>query len=288
MAWTKIETQFLLKHYADQGLQWCCNELSKSAGSVRNKAWRLGLRQNHDSKFFKDWQSRAAKSKVGKKRPQQALVIKRLYVEGKLNFTASRRKESSKRQKEWIAKNGHPKGALGMKHSQETKNKLSAKSIARWQFKTEDQKSEQVMKMLKTKIRNGTYVMPRNNSSWKAGWRTIGGIKKYYRSRWEANYARYLEWLKQKGEIADWKHEPTTFWFENIKRGVRSYLPDFLVTENNGKQVYHEVKGWMDPKSKTKLKRMAKYYPDIPILLIDKSAYTALKKVLAGLISDWE
>jgi len=142
--------------------------------------------------------------------------------------------------------------------------------------------------MLKTKIRNGTYVMPRNNSSWKAGWRTIGGIKKYYRSRWEANYARYLEWLKQKGEIADWKHEPTTFWFENIKRGVRSYLPDFLVTENNGKQVYHEVKGWMDPKSKTKLKRMAKYYPDIPILLIDKSAYTALKKVLAGLISDWE
>jgi len=244
MAWTKIETQFLLKHYADQGLQWCCNELSKSAGSVRNKAWRLGLRQNHDSKFFKDWQSRAAKSKVGKKRPQQALVIKRLYAEGKLNFTTSRRKESSKRQKD--------------------------------------------MKMLKTKIRNGTYVMPRNNSSWKAGWRTIGGIKKYYRSRWEANYARYLEWLKQKGEIADWKHEPTTFWFENIKRGVRSYLPDFLVTENNGKQVYHEVKGWMDPKSKTKLKRMAKYYPDIPILLIDKSAYTALKKVLAGLISDWE
>lgn len=288
MAWNNQETQFLLKHYANQGLQWCCNELSKSAGSVRNKAWRLGLKQNYDSEFFKDWQSRAAKSKVGKKRPQQALVIKRLYAEGKLNFTASRRKESSKRQKEWIAKNGHPKGALGMKHSQETKNKLSAKSISMWESKTEDQKSEQVFKMLKTKVKNGTYTMPRKNASWKGGWREIGGINKYYRSRWEANYARYLEWLKQKGEIADWKHEPTTFWFENIKRGVRSYLPDFLVTENNGKQVYHEVKGWMDPKSKTKLKRMKKYYPKVEVLLIDKRAYTALKSALAGLISGWE
>lgn len=287
MAWNKEETQFLLKHYADQGLQWCATSLNKSSGSVRNKAWRLGLKQDQESVFFKDWQDRAAKSKVGKKRPEQALVIKRLHAEGKLKITDKGKKDISIRMKAWIEANGHPRGALGLKHTNQTKDKISKASLAVWSIKTDSQKIEQVMKMLKTKVRNGTYAPPRN-ASWKGGWREIGGMKKYYRSRWEANYARYLDWLKQKGEIADWQHEPTTFWFENIKRGVRSYLPDFLVTENNGKQVYHEVKGWMDPKSKTKLKRMAKYYPEVKVLLIDKNAYTALKRALASLISGWE
>jgi hypothetical protein len=287
MAWNKQETQFLLDHYSNQGLNWCSTQLNKPSGSVRNKAWRLGLKQDKSSAFFKEWQSRAAKSKIGKKRPEQALVIKRLHDEGKLKMSDEGKKQISIKMKAWIETNGHQKGYLGLKHTDETKAIISQKSLVTWKFKTEQQKLNQVIKMLKTKIRNGTYA-PARNASWKGGWRDIGGINKYYRSRWEANYARYLEWLKQKGEIADWKHEPTTFWFENIKRGVRSYLPDFLVTENNGKQVYHEVKGWMDPKSKTKLKRMAKYYPDVQVLLIDKSAYTALKKALVGLISDWE
>ena len=92
-------------------------------------------------------------------------------------------------------------------------------------------------------------------ASCKSGWREIGGIRKYYRSRWEANYARYLEFLKVNGEIEKWEHEPETFWFEGIKRGVMSYLPDFRVTEKNGDIVFHEVKGWMDARSITKIKR---------------------------------
>ena len=85
---------------------------------------------------------------------------------------------------------------------------------------------------------------------WKSGWRTIGGQRGYYRSRWEANYARYLEWLRVRGDIKYWSHEKDTFWFEKIKRGVRSYLPDFRVTEINGDVVYHEVKGWMDRRTR--------------------------------------
>lgn len=121
-----------------------------------------------------------------------------------------------------------------------------------------------------------------------AGWRTIGGKKNYYRSRWEANYARYLQWLMERGDIQNWEHEPKTYWFENIKRGVRSYLPDFGVTENNGKYMLHEVKGWMDPRSKTKLKRMAKYYPELEIILIDKTGYTSMSKMCSRLIEGWE
>src|SRR5687768_3513242 len=113
-----------------------------------------------------------------------------------------------------------------------------------------------------TEEQNGYHLAKKNiRGESSASWRVIGGIRKYFRSRWEANYARYLEWLKTNGEIVSWTHEPKTFWFEKIKRGTRSYLPDFCVIEKNGKEVYYEVKGYMDSKSKTKIKRMAKYYP---------------------------
>lgn len=114
-------------------------------------------------------------------------------------------------------------------------------------------------------------------ASWKAAWHTIGGQRSYYRSKWESNYARYLEWLKQQGQIKHWEHEAETFWFEKIKRGTRSYLPDFRVTENSGLYVYHEVKGWMTARSKTAIDRMKRYYPDVRLIVVDGRSYTILK-----------
>lgn len=93
--------------------------------------------------------------------------------------------------------------------------------------------------------------------------------------------------MKDRGEIKEWEHEPETFWFEGIKRGVCSYLPDFRITDKNGVH-FIEVKGWMDPKSKTKLKRMAKYHPDVKIVLIDKPYYEDIKKKLSKVIPGWE
>lgn len=110
----------------------------------------------------------------------------------------------------------------------------------------------------------------------------------YFRSGWEANYARHLNWLVEQKVISRWEFEPDTFYFEGIKRGSRFYTPDFKVFENNGEYAYHEVKGWMDPKSKTKLKRMARYYPMEKIVLIDSPVYTAIAKQMKGLIPTWE
>lgn len=124
--------------------------------------------------------------------------------------------------------------------------------------------------------------------TWKGEWREIGGQRKYFRSRWEANYARYLQWLVENGKIKSWEHEPDTFWFEKIKRGVRSYLPDFKVTEINGSVSYHEVKGWMDDRSATKLKRMKKYYPNVSVILVDTEAYNSIKKTMSRIIPGWE
>jgi hypothetical protein len=75
--------------------------------------------------------------------------------------------------------------------------------------------------------------------------------------------------MKEHGIIKDWEYEPQTFWFYKIKRGVRSYKPDFKVIENNGFQYWAEVKGYMDSKSITKIKRFRKYYPKEPLVVID-------------------
>ncbi len=174
----------------------------------------------------------------------------------------------------------------GMKHSDETKEKISEYSKNYFKTTSKEKLSQRVFKMLKTKLKKyGTIAAPRFGTTWKSAWRTVGGKRAFFRSRWENNYACYLEVLKLGKEILEWEHEPETFWFEKIRRGVRSYLPDFRITNLDGSTEYHEVKGWMDPRSKTKIKRMAKYYPDIKLILIQAPWFKLMKK---NSIPGWE
>lgn len=121
---------------------------------------------------------------------------------------------------------------------------------------------------------------------YKGGMRDDLGI--YVRSSWEANYARYLNWLVSIDEIKEWQYEPDTFEFVDIKRGVRFYTPDFRIMNRDNSIEYHEVKGYMDARSKTKLKRMAKYHPGVKLIVIDGTAYKALAKDVKRLIPEWE
>ena len=116
-----------------------------------------------------------------------------------------------------------------------------------------------------------------------ASWRTIGDKKHYFRSTWEANYARFLEFLRENNAIHDWFYEPETFWFKNIKRGVVSYKPDFKVIRKNTTHYWVEVKGFMDSKSKTKIKRLKKYYPDEEIVVVDKKWFRKNMSKIRGL-----
>ena len=129
--------------------------------------------------------------------------------------------------------------------------------------------------------------LPRNRG-WKAAWRLIGDTAKYYRSAWEANYARYLEYLKKNNRIRDWFHEPKRFIFSEVKRGIKSYLPDFKVYRENGTHFWVEVKGFMDSKSKTKIKRFRKYFPDETLLIVDKTWFTKNSKAISIVCDGWE
>ena len=109
-----------------------------------------------------------------------------------------------------------------------------------------------------------------------------------FRSRWEANYARYLNWRMQQGEIKGWEYETETFWFLKIKRGVRSYTPDFKVFPLEGDPYFIELKGYMDDKSITKLKRMRIYHPNVRVELVPSADYKALAKTIKHIIPGWE
>jgi len=148
---------------------------------------------------------------------------------------------------------------------------------------------------LRIRVRSKTETKPRYHATehpkekkFKQGWRTVGDQKAFFRSAWEANFGRYLQWQKERNLIKNWEHEPKTFWFEGIKRGVVSYLPDFKVTTLENDHYWVEVKGYMDSKSATKIKRFNKYFPEEKLRIVDAKWYKMNSKKLSNIIPDWE
>lgn len=118
-------------------------------------------------------------------------------------------------------------------------------------------------------------------------WENDTGKRYYMRSKWEFNIACYLDYLVAHKKIKDWDYEADTYWFDGVKRGTNSYKPDFKVFNNDDTFEYWEVKGQMDAKSATKLKRMQKYHPSIKVVLIRAAEYQAIGKYSA-LLPGWQ
>lgn len=317
--WTESDDQQLIAMHGNVPILEIARTMARSGGSVRARITRLGLAKKRlwspeEEQYLRDVYLNAGaegfinltevakrmgrhKSNVSSKarsmglptnRNRKCCEARKVRVP-KFSCPSARSAHMSAAARDRIATKGHPKGMAGKKHTQETIESLSAASKAVWDGMSEDERLAHTQKSVDAIRERGGYSVPRvQRGAWKAGWREIGGQRNYFRSRWEANYARYLQWLKDRGEIADWKYEPETFWFDAIKRGVRSYKPDFRVWERDGSSKLHEVKGWMDSRSKTTLSRMAKYHPTERILLIDGRQYRAIRIKVMRLIPEWE
>ena len=253
--WTEEEEKILIENYPEKGKKYCMEILNKTEAQIRQKASRLKLKLNKESEFFKEFQKRAALSKIGKKRPEQSLVMKNLHSKGKLIRDDDTNKLIGKKVRQHFKENGHPKGFLNHKHSEVTKSKISLKSKEFFANLSPEAKERITDKILNTRMKNGKW----NSKSEKIYSRGKSGkrkdLGKFFRSKLEANYARYLKFCK-----IEYEYETKVFWFENIKRGTRSYTIDFYIPSEDK---YIETKGWLDKKSITKLKRLKKYYPEI-------------------------
>jgi hypothetical protein len=124
----------------------------------------------------------------------------------------------------------------------------------------------------------------------------LGNI--FFRSSWEANYARVLNIEGKK-----WLYEPEQFVVKDVDSGVSIiYVPDFFLVDE---KIYVEVKGWLDNDSKRKIKYFKNTFPDKKLLMvidaknkkvvswlkdnnIDYIDYNELKKKYIEVLVEWE
>jgi hypothetical protein len=191
-----------------------------------------------------------------------------------------------------IEEHGHPRGFLGKKHTPAALAVISEKSKAQWAdpnsaLNTEAQRQRRSDAMVGLRnaghMRGGFHAYSRAHAGRRED---LGGL--YVRSRWEANYARVLNVLLARGAIREWQYEAKTFLFEKVNRGTRSYTPDFRVEQPDGSIEWHEVKGWMDDKSRVRLDLMAKLYPDEKVIVIGADWFKANARNFSRMIAGWE
>lgn len=114
-----------------------------------------------------------------------------------------------------------------------------------------------------------------------------GGKVLTMRSKWETNYGLYLDFLLKNKEIKSWEYEPERYKFitteGNYKVEIGTYLPDFRITENDGKVWVAEIKGFKQ--GMRKIQRMRKYFPEIEVRMIEAKEYNALKKQVGKMLN---
>lgn len=93
------------------------------------------------------------------------------------------------------------------------------------------------------------------------------GKRVQLKSKNEAAWAEHLNMLHRAGEIYGWQYEPREFTFPQ-KKGVTCYRPDFRVQYPDGSDVWFECKVSLVQRDIVKFKRMAKYYPGEPLVLV--------------------
>lgn len=253
---------------------------------------RAVIRDYYHNTPIKDFDLNDLSERLGRPKQSVCVIARQMGLTNQSRPAGEKSKQALREaRRDFWAERGHPRGALGMKHSDENKKLFSKLSKANWKkFKrTKTGPMSETSLQLKSDrmSKRMAYADPSKiYSRGAAGYREdLGDI--YFRSRWEANYARYLNWLLARNEIQAWQYEPETFWFDAIKRGVRSYKPDFKITEK-GKTYFVEIKGYMDAKSKTKIKRMRIYHPTVELRLVAQKEYYSIAKVMAPIIPLWE
>jgi hypothetical protein len=109
----------------------------------------------------------------------------------------------------------------------------------------------------------------------KAGIRSDVSPTIYFFSRWEANFARLMNYLN-----IQWIHQPKTFQLKSQKYTPDFYLPDF--------DIYIEVKNYLSDYSRNRDMQFRKAYPELKLILLLKEEYLALQNEYASKIKEWE
>jgi len=113
----------------------------------------------------------------------------------------------------------------------------------------------------KTPTANGYYISGKRKD-----------LGQYFRSSWEANIARYFNFIGIK-----WNYEPKRFYYDDF-----SYLPDFYLPSF---QAWIEVKAIVSKEAEKKIQQFRK---ENVLIILGKREYKIIEKTYSHLIDNWE
>lgn len=255
--YTEYEKQYIRENYKSFNLREIANHLNRPKENIVRWARENGIERTGKKKEF---------------------VKEKVYADPKETF-----KKKSKSMKEWHANHTHP--FLGKKHNEKVKKEQSKRAKNYFENQTEEEKNKRRKNQRYSRIKNGTLYVHGNGetgySRGRNGYRKDLG-KYFFKSAWEANYARYLNYLNIK-----WEYEPKRFIFHNVEYMPISYAPDFYLPEYDQ---WVEIKGWKDEKSKKRLNRFKEHYPEEykKLILIQEKEYAEIDEKYKDIIKNWE
>lgn len=109
----------------------------------------------------------------------------------------------------------------------------------------------------------------------KSGIRPDIDSKICFFSRWEANVARYFNYIG-----TDWEFAPRTF-----DLGGQRYTPDFYLPETD---TYVEVKNFWNEYSRARDEKFRKRYPDLKLKVLLKEEYLRIESDFSARVPNWE
>lgn len=118
------------------------------------------------------------------------------------------------------------------------------------------------------------------------GWRSFGKQCLWFNSKWEANYARYLEMLTVCDVFVKWFYKPCAF---SIKSKRDEYSPTFKIFRKDGSHFWVEIG---DTKTDSNLWKKTLYfkmeYPEETLIFPDRDWFKDNIEMLKGFIPNWE
>lgn len=303
LKWTDKEIELLVSYYESNfNISEIAKLLGRTERAIANKAYLLGITNNNSftkkeieyiRKNYKNYNLVEISKYLNRPKTSVCRVARNLGIDmncKKKETVKPKRKFATQEElnlwksqmmKEWHKTHEHPKGMLGKHHKPEYCEQISKRVKEYWKTVTPEALEKRKTKQRETKIKNGT--LNPNENSLNPYSRAKSGKRKdleniFFRSAWEANIARLLNFKKIK-----WLYEPKTFYFNNAK--VVSYTPDFYLPELD---IWIEVKGWFDEKSKQKMLAFKNEYQNEKIVLIGECEYRNIEKVYKNKIINWE
>lgn len=117
---------------------------------------------------------------------------------------------------------------------------------------------------------------PITTKGFKSGKR-IDLNNQYFRSTWEANFARIIQYNNKQYE-----YEKHVFPVK-IDGNDCTYLPDFKIDN-----IFYEIKGYWYDDAKIKTEAFMQQYPEIKLVIVDSEKYYKLRNKYKKLIDNWE